>query len=230
MDYRLGICKSKGTAIPVQAWTGPNSSRRLRLPDFKTISTWWCWDCQPYTPATFTPQDIFLILIPVRGWVNLRAIVRPEGLCQWKIPVTSLGIKPMTFQLVVQCLNQLCCHMSLAFVPSANFMHFTWRLYKKTDIPFHLAGLSFSLCYTSIPNSINIFHKSYSQSIIHLKSCISNASHGMGMWSLPSPIHSPTPHSPTKTVNKQWEKIRKTITNTWNILPIKIYCTVPSQL
>jgi len=37
MDNRLGICK--GTAIPVQAWPGPNGSRRLRLPDFKTVST-----------------------------------------------------------------------------------------------------------------------------------------------------------------------------------------------
>ena len=26
-------------AIPLQAWTGPEGSRRLRLPDFKTIST-----------------------------------------------------------------------------------------------------------------------------------------------------------------------------------------------
>jgi len=26
-------------AIPLQAWTGPDGSRRMRLPDFKTIST-----------------------------------------------------------------------------------------------------------------------------------------------------------------------------------------------
>jgi len=26
-------------AIPLQAWTGPKGSRRLRLPDFKTIGT-----------------------------------------------------------------------------------------------------------------------------------------------------------------------------------------------
>jgi len=29
--------KGKGKAIPLQAWTGPEGSRRLRPPDFKTI-------------------------------------------------------------------------------------------------------------------------------------------------------------------------------------------------
>jgi len=29
----------KGKAIPLQAWTGPGGSRRLRLPDFKTVGT-----------------------------------------------------------------------------------------------------------------------------------------------------------------------------------------------
>ena len=29
----------KGKAIPLQAWTGPEGSRRLRLQDFKTIGT-----------------------------------------------------------------------------------------------------------------------------------------------------------------------------------------------
>jgi hypothetical protein len=28
---------SKGKAVPLQAWTGPEGSRRLRLSDFKTI-------------------------------------------------------------------------------------------------------------------------------------------------------------------------------------------------
>jgi len=31
--------KGKGKTILVQAWTGPEDSRRLRLPDFKKIGT-----------------------------------------------------------------------------------------------------------------------------------------------------------------------------------------------
>jgi len=29
----------KGKAIPLQAWTDPEGSRRLRLPNFKTVGT-----------------------------------------------------------------------------------------------------------------------------------------------------------------------------------------------
>ena len=31
--------KGKDKAIPVQAWTCPEGSRRLRIPDFKTVCT-----------------------------------------------------------------------------------------------------------------------------------------------------------------------------------------------
>jgi hypothetical protein len=34
------ISKGKGKAIPLQAWTDTEVSRRLRLPDFKKIGTW----------------------------------------------------------------------------------------------------------------------------------------------------------------------------------------------
>jgi len=34
------VKKGKGKAIPLQAWTGPEGVRRLKLPDFKTIGTW----------------------------------------------------------------------------------------------------------------------------------------------------------------------------------------------
>jgi len=39
--------KGKGKAIPLQAWSEPEGSRSLRLPDFKTIG---------YAPAAFNPR------------------------------------------------------------------------------------------------------------------------------------------------------------------------------
>ena len=32
------ICKGKGKAVPLQAWNGPEGSRKLRFPDFVTTA------------------------------------------------------------------------------------------------------------------------------------------------------------------------------------------------
>ena len=42
--------KGKGKSVPVQTWTGPEGSRRLRLPDFMTVC------CQLYASAAFNSQ------------------------------------------------------------------------------------------------------------------------------------------------------------------------------
>jgi hypothetical protein len=57
--YEVPDCvktNGKGKAFPLQAWTGPEGSRRLRLPDFMLIGTWRWQGCQPYAPAAFTPR------------------------------------------------------------------------------------------------------------------------------------------------------------------------------
>jgi hypothetical protein len=43
------------------------------------------------------PQGRFLVLIPIRGWVDPRAIVRLEGLGRLKNLMTSSGIEPVTY-------------------------------------------------------------------------------------------------------------------------------------
>ena len=42
----------QGKAVPLQAWSGPEGSRKLRFPDFMTTAQ----DDQPYAPAAFTPR------------------------------------------------------------------------------------------------------------------------------------------------------------------------------
>jgi hypothetical protein len=105
--YRDGfICLAEGRKVK-QSHYRPGQAMRvpgcLRLPDFKTIGTWRWQVCQPSAPAAFTPNKYSWYSISVRGWIDPRAIVRPEGLCQWKNPVTPSGIEPAIFRFVAQC-------------------------------------------------------------------------------------------------------------------------------
>jgi hypothetical protein len=82
-------------AVPLQAWIGPEGSRKLRFPDFMTTAQDGGKDVS-LTHRPLLPQEIHLVLISVRGWFDPRAIVRPAGLWHWKIPMTPSGIELAT--------------------------------------------------------------------------------------------------------------------------------------
>jgi len=57
---------SKGKAVPLQAWSGPEGSRKLRFPHFMTTAQ----DGGKFVKLTNRPplpQEIHLVLISVRG-------------------------------------------------------------------------------------------------------------------------------------------------------------------
>jgi len=68
---------SKGKAVPFQAWTGPEFSRKLRFPDFVTKAQDSGRSSALHTGRLY-PQEILLLLISVRSSVDPRAIVRSE--------------------------------------------------------------------------------------------------------------------------------------------------------
>ena len=100
----IGPCKKQshcrpGQALRVPARWGSQISRQLAHEGGKVVS--------PTHRLPLPPRKYSWYSFLLRGWVNPRAILWPEVLCQWKYRMTPSRMKPAIFRLVARCLNQL---------------------------------------------------------------------------------------------------------------------------
>jgi len=95
----------KGNSVPLQAWSGPEDSRKLSFPDFKTTAQDGCKVVSPTHRPPLPPRN-------TPGTHICYRLSRPQGygeigriLCQRNIPMTPSGIEPATFRFVAQHLK-----------------------------------------------------------------------------------------------------------------------------
>ena len=91
----------KGKAVPLQAWRGPEGTRKLRFPDYVTTAQ----DggrLSAICTGRLYPQEILLVLILLEAESTPGPKCDQKDFMSMKNPLTPAGIEPVNFLFVAQ--------------------------------------------------------------------------------------------------------------------------------